>query len=290
MSTTDHTMADSITVGPFTHTTTNSIDGAPIPVHLESPLDPYREWLNRMQRVLSEAPHSNSTDSMSARRQTALTNALAADLRADQHANTEMKCQLNDLQYKNQLLQAEVSRAMIQIRAQRNAVDVLSHSGDVQSIFTNAQGLAALVDAIKCPCCSENMWSAIMLTSCGCIVCVTCVYEHFATQKHHQLDTRHREAALSGHYNAAGRLAVAHTGFMDRYEMVLLIARTCFRDSGPPAPADGIELKCPKCEARVDTPPKSVPLGGWVCTAMMTTNAADTGPLMVVEDLDVFFK
>ncbi len=137
------------------------------------------------------------------------------------------------------------------------------------------------------------MLGCYRLTSCGCILCIACVYEHFATQKHHQLDTWHREAALSGHYEADG-LAVAHNGFgateVDRYEMVLAIARTCFGDSAPRGPADGIQLKCPKCDARVDTPPKSVPLGGWVCTAMTTTNAADTGPLMAVEDLNVFFE
>ncbi|PBK79138.1 hypothetical protein ARMGADRAFT_1093404 [Armillaria gallica] len=171
MSTTDHTtaMADSILVGPFTNTTANSTDGTAIPAHLQGPLNPYREWLNRMQRVLSEATHSNSTESMSARRQTALTNALIVDLRANQHVNAEVRRELNDLQYKSQLLQAELSRAMTQIRAQKNTIEILSHDSNVQSIFTNAQGWAALVDAIKCLCCRENMWSAVMyvLTFCG---------------------------------------------------------------------------------------------------------------------------
>ncbi|KAK0227414.1 hypothetical protein EDD85DRAFT_958028 [Armillaria nabsnona] len=291
MSTTNHTttMAHSTLVGPLTDTTANSTDRTAIPAPLQGPLNPYREWLNRMQRVLSEAPHSNSTESLSARHQNAFTNALIADLRA----NAEVKCELNDLQYKSQLLQAELSRAMTQIRAQKNTIEVLSHGGNVVLIFTNAQGWATLVDAIKCPCCRENMWSAVMLTLCGCILCITCVYEHFATQKHHQLDTQHREAALSGHYEVDS-LAVAHNGFgateVDRYEMVLAIACTCFRNSEPRGPVDGIQLKCPKCDTRIDTPPKSVPLGGWVCTAMMTTNAADTGPLMAVEDLNVFFN
>ncbi|KAK0184273.1 hypothetical protein F5146DRAFT_1145703 [Armillaria mellea] len=59
--------------------------------------------------------------------------------------------------FKNQLLQAEVSRAMIQLRAQKTTIDSLSHGGDGQFTFTNAQGLATLADAIKCPCCNENM-------------------------------------------------------------------------------------------------------------------------------------
>lgn len=59
MSTTNHTIAmvNSTLFGLFGSTIANSTNGTAIPAHLQGPLNPYREWLNRMLHVLSEASY-----------------------------------------------------------------------------------------------------------------------------------------------------------------------------------------------------------------------------------------
>ncbi len=104
MSTNDHTttMADSILVGPFNDTIANSTDGTAIPrsspgapqplqgVAEQNAACPIRgspcqsdflrcSWFSMLTGCVSQ---SNSTEGMNARRQTALTNALIADVRA----------------------------------------------------------------------------------------------------------------------------------------------------------------------------------------------------------------
>lgn len=127
------------------------------------------------------------------------------------------------------------------------------------------------------------------LVECGCVVCVACVFNSFASQKLRFELSQEDQGTRPDPMVPIPEIVKLVQGASVQPTLIRLVIRQLYmsleRD-------DLLSLKCPICEMHVHHQPKLINLMGRLCTALVSHDARSTayGTFMISEDtLNGFF-
>ncbi|PBK63767.1 hypothetical protein ARMSODRAFT_1023665 [Armillaria solidipes] len=240
-----------------------------------------RERLSRLERILAGLPPPEVIGEIE---------PLELQLRHAQDLVREALQQKDDLAEHVRVLEAEESRhrmllGHLESRFERQVEPRSLLPADSNEALPKTQAWAALAEEAKCSVCQGLMW----LVECGCVVCIACVFNSFASQKlRFELSQGDKGTRLDPMVPIPEVVKLVEGGSVQPALIRLVIRQlyTCLERD------DLLSLKCPICEMHVHHQPRPIHLMGRLCTALVSWDAGSTayGTFMLGEDvLNGFF-
>ncbi|KAK0196152.1 hypothetical protein F5146DRAFT_1133634 [Armillaria mellea] len=228
--------------------------------------DTFEEWLHSLKSLVADAP---------AQKLQLEFQSLRSRLNKSEALNQQLHRELKHKQavglHEHRVLRTRLSQHHVHLRAQESYIAAISNATirDLPPMTQNIENLLVLTNAVKCPKCSTDMWSAVMVTECNCTMCVACVYEAFSDQTlAHFLEENSSTVT-----DSLTDVSIPH----ERHDGTATVEK--------------YTLHCPLCQGAVCWKPQSIPIMELVCKALNTTEASATGSmdLLLSHELDPFF-